>query len=62
MVSGSEALGLEVCPASQDYVLNLKAEKKSISELLRLEEVIIPAFLIFFVHRYLQHGGCDCQV
>lgn len=37
------------------------AEKKKLTELLHLREVVILAYFIFVKHGYLQLGGYGCQ-
>lgn len=58
LVSGSEALYLLLCPTLLIHVHNLMTEKKTLEEVLSLEECSIPAYSIFIRDGYMQHGAC----
>ena len=57
MVTGTEQCSLWVCPASNNYVLYDDTDRRSLARVLKMTEIVIPRFSIFFGHGHLQHAG-----
>lgn len=56
LVSVTEPISLLVCPAPRTYAHYQMAVKNKLGELLCVEEIRVPVFSVFVVHRNLQHG------
>ena len=57
IVTGPEVASLWVCPGSQTFISYSEEERHQLGDVLKYEEISIPANSIFIGHGHLQHAG-----